>query len=607
MNATRNRFRFLTDYNEQPVEETTTEFVIPEDVSDLTDAQLGELHDQAVEHFQTIYNDGNVSEDDFTALAALTEGIEGLNAELAQRKEAADERANRAAELAARALPTTELAAQAVDEEEAVEEEEDDEEDVEDEEDEDDESAAQTVTAAAPRRETRIAVSRSNSRHLSPAEREPKSMKDVAFAAADVAPFTAGQGVDWEGIARIVDKRLEGYNHNAFAMAAKQNKVLQSRNSVAMFRRPIDPDLVINGSDPGHVEAVIARAVDESRLSGGSLVAAGGWCAPSETMYDLVELESRDGLFSLPTVGMARGGIRRTLGPTFSDIYNGALGFSYTEEQDIAGQYGVDENGVGNDTEGDKPCITIDCPDFEEFRLGVDGLCIRAGLLMSRGYPELIARVTRGTLTAHEHRMAGKRIAAVAAGSTEVTMPASNGGALVPVLESFEKQLEHMKYTHRLGRGTTVEAIFPYWVRGVFRSDLARRLGVDLINVPNARLDAHLRELGANVQFVYNWQDITGEPADFTAWPSTVKFLMYPAGTWIMGQSDILTLDTLYDSTLLGQNDYTALFTEEGWVVVKMSHDSRVVEVPLCVNGATAAGVDFDCAGIAAAAAETGA
>ena len=174
----------------------------------------------------------------------------------------------------------------------------------------------------------------------------------------------------------------------------------------------------------------------------------------------------------------------------------------------------------------------------------------------------------------------------------------------MPVLESFEKQLEHMKYTHRLGRGTTVEAIFPYWVRGVFRSDLARRLGVDLINVPNARLDQHLRELGANVQFVYNWQDITGEPADFTAWPSTVKFLMYPAGTWIMGQSDILTLDTLYDSTLLGQNDYTALFTEEGWVVVKMSHDSRVVEVPLCADGATAAGVDFDCAGIAAAAAE---
>lgn len=599
MNATRNRFRFLTDYNEQPVEETTTEFVIPEDLSDLTDAQLSELHDQAVEHFQTIYNDGNVSEDDFIALAALTEGIEGLNAELAQRNEAAEERAHRAAELAARALPT-ELSAQTEDGEEEVVDEEDGE-DEEDEEDEDDESAAQTVTAAAPRRETRIAVSRSNSRHLSPAQREPKTMKDVAFASADVAPFTAGQGVDWDGIARIVDKRLEGYNHNAFAMAANQKKVLQSRNSVAMFRRPIDPDLVINSSDPGHVEAVIARAVDESRLSGGSLVAAGGWCAPSETLYDLVELESRDGLFSLPTIGMARGGIRRTLGPTFSDIYNGALGFSYTEEQDEAGNYGVDANGVGNNTEGDKPCITIDCPDFEEFRLRADGICLRAGLLMARGYPELIARVTRGTLTAHEHRMAGKRIAAVVAGSTAVTMPATNGGALVPVLESFEKQLEHMKYTHRLGRGTTVEAIFPYWVRGVFRSDLARRLGVDLINVPNSRLDAHLRELGANVQFVYNWQDLTGTPGSFTAWPSTVKFLMYPAGTWIMGQSDILTLDTLYDSTLLGQNDYTALFTEEGWVVVKMSHDSRVVEVPLCADGATAAGVDFNCAGIAPA------
>ena len=77
------------------------------------------------------------------------------------------------------------------------------------------------------------------------------------------------------------------------------------------------------------------------------------------------------------------------------------------------------------------------------------------------------------------------------------------------------------------------------------------------------------------------------------------RFLLYAAGTWVKGGTDVITLDTIYDSVLLGQNDYIALFSEEGWLVAQRCPDSRVVSVGVCPDGATAAGVDIACDGSA--------
>ena len=73
-----------------------------------------------------------------------------------------------------------------------------------------------------------------------------------------------------------------------------------------------------------------------------------------------------------------------------------------------------------------------------------------------------------------------------------------------------------------------------------------------------------------------------------------MKFLLYVAGTWVRGASDIITLDTLYDSVLLGTNDFTALWTEEGWLLAKMGHDSRCVSVPISSTGLTGQGVHIE-------------
>jgi hypothetical protein len=576
--------RRLVAYAENEAE---AEFVIPEDLTALSDDDLEALRAEATGHFDTLYGDGSgLSETDLETLASLTEGIETLNGEITRRAEEAAARAEAAEALAARVRTT--LAADEADGDEAEGEEPAEEAlaAAEEEPEAAEEPAGGAVTASS--RGQRISLSGVRSRaarRTAPAQapREgAKSMRDVVLA-ADVPGFSAGEGMDWNDVGRAVDRRLAGYNASQYAAAASKGRHMREQFSVAVLRKPFTEELTVRSNDPAHVDQVIRRAMDESRLPGGSLVASGGWCAPSETLYDLCELESRDGLLTIPEIGISRGGIQITQGPTFSDIY-ASTGFTYTEEEDAAGDY----DGEGG---GSKPCFKVECPEFQDIRLNLTGLCIQAGLLQSRGYPEVIARTTRGALVAHDHRMSANLIAGIENGSTAVTMPSLQVGATAPLLTAIELQVEHYRYTHRLARGVTLEAVFPFWVRGVVRSDLSRRLGVDLLSVPDARIDAWFRERGIAPQFVYNWQDLTGAPGSFTAWPTEVKFLLYSAGGWVKGGSDVITLDTIYDSTLLGTNDFTALFTEEGWLLAQTCHDSRVVSVNIEADGATHGGV----------------
>ena len=580
------------------------QFTLPEDLSVQTTDELNELLAQATTYFNTLYGDGTeLSNEDVENLAVLTEMLERLQAEVIVREEAAAERKARADELAARVgilqgettVPEDESVEIDTEEEPVTEEPVE----IDAEEEPEADGAGETVTAAA---DLRVNLSRVRSR----ASRHPKAMatdkpasniRDVMHVSGEgVAQYVGGQGVDWAEAADIVSKRLAKYKAASFDSARRSGSRLRQQFPIVTLLKPFSPDLTIQNNDPAHVMSVIQHAINEKRLPKGSLVASGGWCSPSEVLYDLVEMESRDGIFSLPQVNAARGGISRTLGPAFSELY-ASVGFHYTEAQDIAGTYDTDPvTGEGTGDAGSKPCIEIDCPDFEEFRLDLDGLCIKAGILAQRGFPELIARTLRGVLVAHDHRMAGRRLAAIAQGSTGVVFPGPLPGATAAALSAVELQIEHLRYTQRLSRGATIEVIVPFWVRGAFRADLAKRLGVDLVDVSNARIDSFFAQRGASVQYVYNWDDIQATAAgDFLKWPDTFRALVYPAGTWVDLSSDVITLDTIYDSALLGNNDYTALFTEEGSKVVKMGHDSRVLTIPVCADGATAAGVDFEC------------
>lgn len=595
---------FADQGEDAPVE--TFDLEIPENLSDLADADLAEMRSKAVDAFQTLYAGGEFSDEDLATLGTLTDGIEVLSAEISSREQAASERAAKAAELAAKI--GADKPAPAEDEEKPADEAPAEDAPAEDEAEKKAKAAAaetvevesptkpaaspEAVTAAAPASRGPIKLSGIR-RHVSapaPAISEETPVEDTSRArltVADVPGFAADSDASFEDLAVALDRRLQGFNSGAYGAAARAGRAMSERHSLAVVRKSFDERATVGS--PESADAAMAFAVNEKNLPGGSLVAAGGWCAPSETVYDLLEDESRDGLISLPEINVTRGGIKFTKGPKFADLY-AAPSFNFTEEDAKAGKYLPDTAGSGNKV-GAKPVYQVPCTDFEEVRLSAAGMHIQAGLLQQRGYPELVARTIRGALVAHEHKMSERVIAAMEAQSTAVSLDTGQIGALAPVLTAIELQVEHYRYAQRLSRSTTLEAVFPYWVRGAIRTDLSRREGVDLIDVPDSRIDAWFRSRGVNPQFVYDWQALTGEAGTFKGWGGSVKFLLYSAGTFVKGGQDVITLDTVYDSTLLGQNDYTALFTEEGYLVAKRGHDARVVTVPLNPNGGTGTGI----------------
>ena len=600
---------FADQADDAPVE--TFDLEIPENLSDLSAADLGDLRSKAVDAFQTLYAGGEFTDEDLATLGTLTEGIEALSAEISAREQAAAERAAKAAEMAAKV--GADKPAPADEDDTPAEEKAEAEADIAEAEAEkvaaeeaekkakaaaaDVEPAAEVdaepeaVTAAAPRGPIKLSGIRRHVHTPAPAITEETSVEDTAKArltVADVPGFAADSDASFEDLAVALDRRLQGFNSGAYAAAARAGRAMSERHSLAVVRKTFDERATV--SSPESADAAMAFAVNEKNLPGGSLVAAGGWCAPSETVYDLLEDESRDGLISLPEINVTRGGIKFTKGPKFADLY-AAPSFNFTEEEAKAGKYLPTSATDQTNKVGAKPVYNVPCTEFEEVRLSAAGLHVQANLLQQRGYPELVARTIRGALVAHEHKMSERIIASMERQSTAVSMDSGQIGAAAPILTAIELQVEHYRYAQRLSRSTTLEAVFPYWVHGAIRTDLSRREGVDLIDINDARIDAWFKSRGVNPQFVYDWQALTGDASAFKAWGASLKFLLYSAGTFVKGGQDVITLDTVYDSVLLGQNDYTALFTEEGYLVAKRGHDARVVVVPLNPNGGTGTGI----------------
>jgi hypothetical protein len=553
---------------------------IPEDLSTLSDSDLAELHDNAVAAFQAMLpEDGSAPSDEaLDALSVLAEGIEAVKGEVGARDSAALSRSTKARELADKVLSAGETAQEVVDEDGA--------------EDEGEEPPAEEVTedealVAGAKRRGPININLGALAAGRPTKEEPvdgEKDTNIAVAAQGAAGFNVGQKISVSDMAQSINSRLSGFNASSYMAARAKGSRQSERFTIAKFPRKFDERAIVQSEDP---KAAFKFATDESRLQGGSLVASGGWCSPSETLYDLVDISEAADLVSVAEVQINRGGIRHSLGPDYRTVFEGT-GFCYTEQEDIDGDY----DGAGG---GVKPCVTVPCPDFEDTRLGYCGVCIGAGLLQQRGYPEAIEDYINKTLNAHAHRVSAAVINSMVAESTAVSFPADQVGAVAPLLTAIDLQATHYRAVNRMARNASLELILPSWTDVLVRADLARRQGVDLLDVSEQRMNAWFTARQVNAQFVVDWQDISTTAASgFTSAPAEVDFLLYAAGTFVKGVTDSITFENIYDSVLLGTNDYTALFTEDPYLVAKRYHDSRVVTVPVEATGHTAGGVLID-------------
>ena len=478
------------------------------------------------------------------------------------------------------------------------------------------------VTAAQPHRPVPsvadVAATRTGTPDL-PQDAQPELM--VITASSDVPGYpTGGRLESFSDAARAVESRLRHFpelsagraqrNGNlrpitAYDPAAKRHLVMTKydRKSAVEFKRQFPDDLRIHDGNMSRAEQILRHAGSERRLPGGSLVAsmqqqvsagrpitaAAGWCAPSDTMWDLTagELETMDGILGLPEVQTSRGGwnLPANGGPNFSTVWDGIgnSGDTHLTEAEVIAEYS-------------KYCWDIPCPDFEDVRLGVDYACLTGGLLQRRGYPEAVERFSRATMVALAHKINMGVIAAIvtASGAANV-IPADISGddAISGLLAAVDLAICDIKYRARMGFNATIEIVLPGWVLVQMRASGSRRNGdTTLIGMTDAQIMEWFARRYAVPRFVYDWQDafsglVTGPggAAALTALPTTVQFLAYPAGTWVKAVQDVVNLDTIYDSTKLTTNEYTALFAEDGWAALQMTPYSRLYTATVDPSG----------------------
>jgi hypothetical protein len=415
------------------------------------------------------------------------------------------------------------------------------------------------------------------------------------IASADVSGFAAGQELDDLGqVGAALVSRLRTLPKMPASVSVMQ------RFGAAQIRKTGFGDLV---QDTGLDDySLVQRAGEESRLSGGSLVAAGGWCAPTETIYDLCSLEVVDGLIDLPEINVTRGGIRYTPGPDFSTIY-GQCGF----HQRAKGGTGADAGDFFNvkadgslDTTDCKECCKVDCPPWSEVPLEAIGLCVKADILTNHAFPELVRRHIEGALVAHAHKVNKFIIGQMVkdAGTAAVLIDPTASYAL----DGIEWEAVALREKHHLGVNATIEVVLPTWYKTLVKIDVARRNGQDWNSVTDAQVQSSFAARNLRVQWVMDLQPLTQSArpgATPTAIPATANGLMYPAGTWAKGGSEIISLDAVYDSVGLEGNVYTGLFVEESILALQRCTETLAFTVATCASGLTG-GQEAVCLGKAA-------
>jgi hypothetical protein len=523
-------------------------------------------------------DDADLTDEQIAQAESLMAASAEIDAEVATRETADAERAAKIAELRGKTAEPEE-------EPEAEEPEEDPEEDPENAEEPEGaeaETPKEVVVASTPAPKRTVAIAQKRA----PEPPAPEAQKATALVAAGKSLATMSVNEEFPDLTAVAlefastAKRGPAGDMTKFKVPQGSQWGLSSnhtRNTFAKFQRA---DRVHQIGQRMSADEQLRVINDAGKFAGDTtaLVAAGGWCAPSETMYDFCSYETVSGILDIPTISVTRGGINFSKGPDYSTIAAAAAsGFQQTEAQAEAGTA--------------KVCLAVDCPPFEEIRLDAIGFCLTNGILTDTAYPELTRRYLEILAVAHAHAVNKYVIDAIIAEVGPAVEFGGTGASTADLLEAITFNAWKVRSMYAMGPNATIEGFLPTWAKPIIQADLSRRTGVDMLAIGDAQINSFLAARNVRIQFVEDYQAF--DP-DSTAWPTTIEGVLYPAGAFVKGTTDVIDLDTIYDSVGLSTNTYTAAFMEEGILVANRCGSGVAFAVDVCVSGQTGA-ADITC------------
>lgn len=580
-------------------------FRAPEDLSLVSEADLRELEAQATSEFARVKGKETLSDEDVTYCRTLTSGSKRIKAELSLREQRAADTARIQQEENARQLAALEreinpegeggeLAVASTDGSrvdlaaltEAM--------------------AKGVVLGLQGEEGARKFASLSAVRERAPQVRVPDRTSDSITASVDIPGVAAGQTLPtMEALGEAFRAKAKAIPTTMAGKGAARHLVASVRNQ---FEHTID-----NRTNPAQVEELWRAMVQDSNRaeSAEALVAAGGWCAPSQIQYDFFNIATNaPQMIDLPTVGVARGGIRYPVSPAIGDVFfqsggsnpaSGMGGFAFTFANTSDPWLWSESDDILTVTGSvNKPTLRVPCPTFNETRLECYGISLTAGNLTDDAYPESTQNFIRLLRAAYAHTINARLISLMSAASTDLTgspLGAAATSAVPQILNAVGLAAVDYRSRYAMDEDATLEVVFPDWVQEVMRADLGYKPGIQdlsLYNIADSTIAGLFASRSVRVQFVSDWQVRTanfGQASAASAWPTSVDFMLYAAGTFLHGTGLQLDLGVIRDSVLNAENDFTALWAEECHLVAMVGHASRRYRVNFNVGGNVAIGV----------------
>ena len=399
-----------------------------------------------------------------------------------------------------------------------------------------------------------------------PADRRPVAQVSAApvaiTAGADIPGYTAGSTLtDMNAVAEAFSKRIHALRR--VNGGDGEQHIVASVTTQYPEERTLTQDAEAN------------RAKIQAVTGPEALVASGGHSAPFEVKYDIFGLgtTARPLKDALPKFQADRGGIRFVTPPVLSS-YGNAVGI-WTNAIDTA---------PGTDV---KASLTVSAAAEETVATDAVTLQLQFGNLMTRAYPELIARHNELGLIQHAREAEGQILSRLTDLSTAVTSTSLIGVAR-DYLAQLGRAAANYRGRHRLEADAPLRVIAPAWVKDAMAADLTLAMPGDNTMNAYAEIDGYIASRGINMTWHIDGFDGAQSSGAMNEFADTFVWYIFAEGTFLFLDGGTLDLGVIRDSTLVGTNDYK-MFVETFEGVAKVGVESLKVTSTISVNGVAAA------------------
>jgi chemotaxis protein histidine kinase CheA len=431
----------------------------------------------------------------------------------------------------------------------------------------------ETSTALVEEQKEQAVTAAAEQPFEAPADRQPvvqvTEVPVAITAGADIPGYSAGSPIaSLNEVSSLMEKRLHSLR--------RVNGGDGEQHIVASFSTQYPEDRFL-GTDAEANSAKIESVVGQQ-----ALVASGGHAAPVEVKYDIFGIGSttaRPVRDSLPRFQADRGGIRFVTPPSF------AAG-SYA---DAVGVWTAANDSAETPSPAAKTSLTVSAAAEQTAVTDAVTLQLQFGNLMTRAYPELIARHNELALVQHAREAEQYLIGKIAAAGTAVS-----AGTLIGFGRDFliavRKAAVAYRSRHRIAQTTQLKAIIPDWVYDAMAADLALNMpGDGNLSASRSEIEGYVAQL--NVTLVAS-PDMTvfgsQGAAALLEFPDSFVWHLFAEGTFLFLDGGTLDLGIIRDSSLVGTNDYK-MFIETFEGIANVGIESLAITQTVNVNGVAAA------------------